>query len=155
MPAYLIWFLIGVAFLLAELALPGFIVIFFCIGSWVAALLSWLTDMAVQYQVLVFLVSSLLSLFTLRRLFLRTFGGQAKGDPDQEMRETRIGKTGEVTKAIGPHSPGEIKCLGSFWRAVADEDIGEGESVIILEVASEDGLTYKVQPVARKGAENG
>jgi len=34
----LIWFLIGIGFLIAELALPGFVLIFFCLGSWVAAL---------------------------------------------------------------------------------------------------------------------
>jgi membrane protein implicated in regulation of membrane protease activity len=43
--------------------------------------------------------------------------------------------------------PGEIKVMGSFWRAVAELEIEEGQSVLIESQESEDGLTFKVKPV--------
>jgi len=43
--------------------------------------------------------------------------------------------------------PGEIKAMGSFWRATANEEIEEGLSVLIEAKDSEDGLTFKVKPV--------
>ena len=33
--SWLVWFLAGVAIMLAELALPGFVIIFFGLGCWV------------------------------------------------------------------------------------------------------------------------
>lgn len=43
--------------------------------------------------------------------------------------------------------PGEIKVMGSFWRAIAEEAIEEGQSVLVDSQESEDGLTFKVKPV--------
>ena len=38
----LIWFLLGMVLLIAELAMPGIVLLFFGIGAWVTALLLWL-----------------------------------------------------------------------------------------------------------------
>ena len=46
-----------------------------------------------------------------------------------------------------PNMPGEIKVMGSFWRATANEVIEEGISVLIEKKESEDGLTFEVKPV--------
>ena len=46
--------------------------------------------------------------------------------------------------------PGEIKVGGSFWRAIADTDIEEGQSVVIESHDSEDGLIVKVKPIERR-----
>ena len=146
MADYLLWFLVGVGFLLAEMLLPGFIVIFFCLGSWVAALSCVFTS-NLSIQIGVFIVASLVTLFTLRRIFLRTFAGQTKGGVDEELASSKIGKTAEVTKAISPHKEGEIKCMGSFWRAVSDKEIGVGRAVTITSTATGDGMTFNVQPV--------
>jgi len=143
----LIWFLIGVAFLIAELAVPGFILIFFTAGCWVAALATWLFDIELTSQILVFLVSSLTLLFTLRKYSLKIFKGKTRASIDDLYTESKIGKTAIVTKTITPNMPGEIKVMGSFWRATAGVEIGEGQSVLIESLASEDGLTLKVKPV--------
>ncbi len=145
--ASLIWFLIGVGFLLAELMLPGLILIFFCFGSWIAALVLLLADVAVEAQTAIFLVTSLVMLFTLRKLFMRTFGGRLKEGADKELADRAMGRQALVTGAIGPAVPGEIKFRGSFWRAVADVDIPEGATVIIEGPASDDGLTFRVKPL--------
>ncbi len=143
----LIWFLVGVAFLIGEMALPGFILIFFTAGSWITALVTLTTNISVTGQVIVFVVNSLILLFALRRYSLKTFKGTTRDDVDDRYMDAKIGQTAQVTKAISPHVAGEIKAMGSFWRAVADEDIAEGSAVIIDSQASEDSLTFKVKPL--------
>ncbi|NMC48523.1 MAG: NfeD family protein [Desulfovibrio sp.] len=145
--APLVWFLIGVGFLLAELMLPGLILLFFCFGCWITAISLLMVDMAVEVQTAVFLVTSLVMLFTLRKLFMRTFGGRLKEGADKELADRAMGRQALVTGAISPAAPGEIKFRGSFWRAVADVDIPEGATVVIEGPASDDGLTFRVKPL--------
>lgn len=143
----LIWFLIGIVFLFAELWMPGFILIFFTAGSWLAALAVFLFDIDLTYQIIIFLVSSLVLLITLRKYSLKTFKGDSSANLDDVIKDTKIGQTALVTKAIAPHVPGEIKLMGSFWRAVAEQEIAEGSTVVIIAPASPDGLSFKVKPV--------
>ena len=143
----LIWFLVGVAFLVAELALPGFILIFFSAGCWIAALVTWWFNVELTSQILVFIVSSLTLLFTLRKYSLKTFKGKTRDNIDDHYTDSKIGKTAIVTKTITPNMPGEIKVMGSFWRAIAEVEIEEGQSVLIESQESEDGLTFKVTQV--------
>jgi len=143
----LIWFLVGVAFLIAELMMPAFLLIFFTAGCWIAAISVWLIDIELTKQVLVFLVSSLSLLFTLRKYSLKTFRGKTQDEIDDHYSDSKIGKTAIVTKKIAPNRTGEIKVMGSFWRATASEEIEEGIAVLIEKTDSEDGLTLKVKPV--------
>ena len=143
----LIWFLIGVGFIVAELTVPVFILIFFALGCWVVALATWLTDPPLSGQVLVFIVSSMILLFSLRKFCMKTFKGNTLDNLDDDYAEVKIGKTAVVTRAIQPNKPGEIKVMGSFWRAVADVEIDEGRSVRIESRESADGLTFKVKPI--------
>jgi len=143
----LIWFLVGVAILIAELALTGFILIFFTAGCWIVALVTWLFDINLTGQILIFTVSSLTLLFTLRKYSLKIFKGKTRDSIDDLYTDSKIGKTAIVTKTITPNMPGEIKVMGSFWRAIAGVEIEEGQSVLIESQESEDGLTFKVKPV--------
>lgn len=143
----LIWFLVGVAFLIAELALPGFILIFFAAGCWIVAIISWLFTIDLTIQILIFMVSSLVLLFTLRKYSINVFKGQTRDIIDDKYAESKIGKTAIVTKTIAPNLPGEIKVMGSYWRAIADVEIKEGSPVSIETQESEDGLTFKVKRI--------
>jgi len=154
MSAGLIWFLIGVGFLLLELALPGFVLIFFCFGSWVAALAAtfW-PALGWSWEIAVFLVFSLAFMVSLRKAALRTFKGRRQNAPaDEDLDEIGDdvrGKTALVTKAITPQAAGEIKYRGSFWRAVPDGEVSlePGQTACIVKRASEDGLTLAVRPM--------
>ncbi len=141
----LIWFLVGVVFLFAELMIPGFILIFFTAGCWIAGISVWLLKIDLTTQVIVFTISSLVLLFTLRKYSLKTFKGTSLDNVDDTYTDSKIGKTAIVTKEITPGISGEVKVMGSFWRAVADTDIEIGQSVVIVNQESEDGLTFKVK----------
>jgi membrane protein implicated in regulation of membrane protease activity len=143
----LVWFLVGVAFLIAELAVPGFILIFFTAGCWIVALVAWVLDIELTSQIIIFIVASLTLLFTLRKYSLKVFKGKTRDSIDDHYTDTKIGETAIVTKTITPNLPGEIKVMGSFWRAIADGKIEEGQSVLIESQESEDGLTFKVKLV--------
>ena len=47
-----------------------------------------------------------------------------------------IGMKGIVTKKITKKISGEVKVDGKFWTAIADEEIQENDTVIILEINS-------------------
>ncbi|MHC1700190.1 MAG: NfeD family protein [Humidesulfovibrio sp.] len=149
--AHVLWFLAGVVFLLAEMALPGFVLLFFALGAFAAALSAWAT-LALGGQIVVFLAVSLAGVGLLRRMFLRVFQGrvQARADdaPGQDSApdDDAAGKAAVVTKAISPAVPGEIKFRGSFWRAEAGVDINEGEHVVILGLTRHDAGAYTVRP---------
>lgn len=143
----LLWFLAGVAFLIAEFLAPGFILLFFTIGCWIVGVTVWLSDINVTTQILIFIISSLVLLLALRNYFIKTFKGATRDNVDDRYADSKIGKTGTVTKAISPNIAGEIKVMGSFWKAVSDIDIKEGQSVVVESHESEDGLTLIVKPL--------
>jgi membrane protein implicated in regulation of membrane protease activity len=149
--AQVLWFLAGVAFLFAELALPGFVLLFFALGAFGAALAAW-TTVGLGGQFVVFLAVSLAGVGLLRRMFLRVFQGRVQAQADDAPEQgfvtgdDAVGKAAVVTRAISPAVPGEIKFRGSFWRAEATVNIGEGENVVILGQTKHDSGAYTVRP---------
>jgi len=152
--AHVLWFIAGALLVLAELAMPGFVMLFFALGAFIASLAAYL-GLGTSGQIVVFIAASMLGVALLRRMFLRIFhgrthspapgeGGPASADKDDE--DIGLGKTAEVTRAIGPNLPGEIKFRGSYWRAQAETDIGEGEIVVITGLAQNDSGAYLVRP---------
>ncbi|MDR3641620.1 MAG: NfeD family protein [Humidesulfovibrio sp.] len=154
--AQLLWFLAGVALLLAELALPGFVLLFFALGAFAAALCAYALNLGAGGQFVVFLAASLAGLALLRRMFLRVFRGRTRkgGEDASGLEDIGAGKSAVVTRAVAPGLPGEIKFRGSFWRAQSQEAIDEGEAVVIIGQAQNDTGTYLVRP-ARADAEHG
>lgn len=152
--AHVLWFLAGALFLLAELALPGFVLLFFALGGFAAALAAW-AGLGAGGQFVVFLAASLGGMALLRRMFLRVFRGRTHSGGDAEAglpdaQDSGAGKTAVATRAIAPGIPGEIKFRGSFWRAESAPDvngtIGEGETVTIVGLAQNDSGAYLVRP---------
>ena len=111
------------------------------------ALVTGLLDIKLAIQILIFLVSSLTLLFSLRKYSLKIFKGNTRDSIDDHYTNSKIGKTAIVTQTITSNMPGEIKVMGSFWRAIAEVEIQEGQSVLIESQESEDGLTFKVKPI--------
>lgn len=76
----LLWFLIGLACIVAELMLPGFVVIFFGFGAWVTALLLWLGWItSFDVQLITFITATILSLILFRKQGKRYFEGKTSG----------------------------------------------------------------------------
>lgn len=144
---YLIWFLIGIGFLIGEMVVPGFILIFFTAGSWiVAGTVFFLPELELTTQIIIFIVSSLVLLFTLRRYGLNTFKGGSKSGVDEEF--SKIGQKALVTEAIDQDGYGEIQLDGTFWRATADVQIDKGQRVIVEGQEANNRMVLKVKPMS-------
>ncbi len=128
----LIWLIIGVILFVLEMAVPGFVLFFFGLAAWITALGCYIFPWSLNTQLAVFLVSSLVSLFSLRSVVKKVFLGDAKDDaPDSIMANG--GEKCLVSAAIRPPAEGQVKFSGTFWRAEAEEDIEEGTVVEIVE----------------------
>lgn len=138
-----IWAAIGLLFMGAEFFLPGFVIFFFGVGSLVTAILSWIVPglrSSITLQILLWLASSGLSLYFLRRYFSKIFRGNLI--PSNENENEYAGSTAVVVEAITPDEPGRIRFQGTTWKAVSyDESFDAGETVEILK---EENLTFVV-----------
>ena len=142
---FLVWVAIAVIFILAEIFTFGFIMIFFGAGALVAGLCALIFNIGIGWQLVVFIVVSILTLILFRRISIKTFRGNQITHMEDNFHNSMIGKTATVTKAIQPPAFGEVKFSGSFWIAVADENIAEGQIVKIVEREQQDALVFKVK----------
>ena len=138
-----IWFLIGLVFLLAEFVVPGLIIVFFGIGCWVTSLsLIMLPELSFNYQLIIFLFSSVLSLGLLRRS-LKKWLDKKNTDIDDGLEEY-INKHCMVESDIIPDIGGKVSFKGTLWDANSDTEIKKGETVVIKKI---DGIHLIVEPL--------
>jgi len=142
----LVWFLIGLALLLLEFAMPGLIVFFFGVGACIVALvclLSSYVEGSINTQLIIFIVSSVLSLLVLRRWLKGVFLGHTVSKQDlKENLEEFVGQRAVVKEKIVPKVGGRVELHGTNWDAQADEEIAEGT---VVEIIGKDNITLKVK----------
>ncbi|MDD4700937.1 MAG: NfeD family protein [Desulfovibrio sp.] len=157
MNAPLLWFIVGVAFFLAELMTPAMVLLFFGVGAWASALAA-LLGMDLSWQIITFICISLLTLLVLRSRLRAVFGGRSRRvasencdgrDEEHCAPHPLTGRQGTVSKSLHPGEVGEVSIDGSFWRAVAPQHIAEGSPVRVLGAEADDALVLRVQPVAK------
>lgn len=144
--APLVWFLLGLAFVLSELMVPGVVLLFFGIGAWLAAALLWLGVIdSLAAALAVFTMTSVLSLLLLRKYVVRTFRGRKSGEGLENEQQEFIGKLATVQVEIDPKKEGgKIEFRGVQWTATASEVIEKGSSVRII---GRENLTVRVERV--------
>ena len=141
----LLWFVLGLACFLCEMAFPHLVLCFFGLGAWVVAVLAWQCTLAVAVQTGVFLALSLALLFALRRVLRRMFYGETSPH-----RHPLCGAQGCITRT----GPGESEAAigGSFWR-VRPADPGHAlvadMPVRVCGAAPEDATLLLVEPLNR------
>ena len=141
----LIWFLVGLALALLELAVPGVILVFFGLGAWITALTTAIgITPSLPSQVVVFTITSVLSLILLRRWIRNRFlGHEANVQDGTADLDEFVGKPVTVTRAVSPGvSGGRVEFKGADWTAVADEALAKGD---LAEIVAVDGITLKVK----------
>lgn len=143
----LIWFLVGLVLMLMEFVVPGFIIFFFGVGAWIVALICLLTDISLNVQLIIFLVTSVL-LFVFLRKWMRTiFVGYKKyGQPSDDDMSEFVGKKAVVTKKIDPVTGGKVEFHGTSWSAEAQDGEAIAEDSVV-EITGKQGLTLKVKKI--------
>ncbi len=140
----LFWFFIGLILALAELAIPGFVVIFFGIGAWVVTLLVLLGLLpSFNGQMLVFLVVSIATLVLFRKKSKKIFEGKVAGK--DLVVDDIVGEKALVVQDILPDQlGGKVELHGTLWEATSDTVIVKGAIVAIVE---RKNLTLIVKPL--------
>lgn len=150
----IIWFVLGAALMVAELFTPAFIIVFFGVGAWAAALVAAVWP-GLEQELAAFLIVSVLALFLLRRRLVRTFQGR-RTEARQGLPEfAYIGRQAEVTRSIPAGGEGEIALGGSYWRATSSGNIPAGSTVRVLGPVPDDELLIRVEPAAGAPSEAG
>ncbi len=139
----LFWFLSGIVFFALEMFIaPAFVLFFFALGAWLTAMVVLFLDFRFSVQLLVFVSTSLVSLFSLRVWLKNIFSGKITDDTmaDSDM----VGAICIVAEDILPPQRGKVKYSGSFWQAEAEENI---EKRTVVKIIGEDGLVLRVKKI--------
>jgi len=138
----LFWFLLGLVLFLAELVLPGFFIFFFGLGAWVTALVCLIFDPGTNLQIIIFAVTSVLSLVTLRKIIQKKFF-YSKGNLSEEVEDEFTGKEALAVTDFGPDKNGKVEFKGTTWKAESKSEIKEGQTAVIIE---KENFTLFVKP---------
>lgn len=137
------WAVAGIVLMLAELAIPAFVLIWFGLGALLVALpVALLPDFGLTGQLALWLALSLLLIVLWFRVFKpgvhkTTVGMSAPGV---------VGEIGLLVRAVAPFERGEVRfqkpLLGAdVWPCIADEALAAGDRVKVLAV---EGSILKV-----------
>lgn len=138
----LFWFILGLVLFLAELIIPGFFIFFFGLGAWVAALVCLIGEPGTNLQIVIFALTSVISLITLRRIIQKKFF-YSKGTESADVEDEFTGKEALATSDFGPDTKGKVEFKGTTWKAESKSEIKEGQPVIIIE---KENFTLFVKP---------
>lgn len=137
------WAVGGILLVIAELGMPGFVLIWFGLGALlVAALLAALPETGVTAQLAVWLVVSM----SLLAVWFKVFRRDAHKTRIGMSGVSLVGEIGLLTHDVAPFQKGEIRLqkpmLGSdVWPCIADVALRAGERVKVLAV---EGSLLKV-----------
>ena len=129
----IIWAVVFVAALIAEIFSEALVSVWFCVGAVVALGVSFIPGMPFWGSIIVFVGVSALSFLIIRPLVKdKLFRLHAKTNVD-----SMIGRKGLVTKKITTFEKGEVKVDGVLWSAikkVSEEDIEVGKIVEVISI---------------------
>lgn len=125
----LVWFLVGLLLFLFELVLPGFVIFFFGVGAWVTALACLIGDPGINLQIIIFAVTSVVSLAALRRMIQRKL--IIKDNLAEAVEDEFSGKEATALTDISAGNEGKINFKGTTWNAESESEIHAGQKVII------------------------
>ncbi len=138
----LFWFFIGLVLLLAELVIPGFFIFFFGFGAWVTALVCLIWEPSINLQMIIFAITSVLSLVALRRMIQKRFFDHDSRD-SEKVEDEFTGKEAVAANDFGLEKVGKVSFKGTTWLSESKYQIKEGQRVIIME---KDNFKLIVEP---------
>ena len=137
------WLVAGLALILAELAVPGMVLVWFGVGAiGIGLLLTALPGLTLTVQLAAWTVLSCILVFAWFRVFRadqhRTHAGMSGGDT--------VGEVGLLVREVTPFGRGQVRfqkpLLGNdVWECIADDTIPVGERVRVVAV---EGTLLKV-----------
>lgn len=140
---HVIWFFLGLVLLLGELALPGFVTIFFGAGAWITALTVWIFDIELTAQLSIFIISSTVLLLLLRRTLKNKFFNEKKEERG-ELDEDFIGKQVIAEVDFEPGHIGKVQFNGAPWKATCATPVKKDQVLVVIDF---NNITLIVKPL--------
>jgi inner membrane protein len=138
----LFWFFIGLLLLLAELVIPGFFIFFFGVGAWVTALVCLIAEPSTNLQIIIFGITSVLSLVALRRIIQKKLFYHDDRE-SANVEDEFTGKEGTAVVDFGAGTIGKVAFKGTTWMAESKSEIKEGQRIVIT---SKENMKLIVEP---------
>jgi inner membrane protein len=138
----LLWFLLGLVLFLMELVIPGFFIFFFGLGAWITALVCLIANPGTNLQIIIFAVTSVLSLVALRKIIQKKFFYSREND-SEAVEDEFTGKEATALNNFVPGTKGKVEFKGTRWDAESKSEIKEGQSVIII---NKESFKLNVEP---------
>ena len=134
--AWILWVILGIFLIIAEIFTLGFVLFWFGIGAFAAALAGWL-GIGVGLQFLIFAGVSI-GLTAMSRTIFANYYSHGDEDFHKTGIDTLPGQIGTVTDASkGALNEAAVKVYGSIWTAFPIDDrlnLKEGEKVEVVRV---------------------
>jgi membrane protein implicated in regulation of membrane protease activity len=136
------WFILGLGLFLLELVVPGFFIFFFGLGAWLTALVCLIGHPGTNLQIIIFAVTSVISLIALRRIIQKKFF-YSKGTQSEDVEDEFTGKEALASVDFGGIKKGKVEFKGTTWTAESSSEITEGQRVIVIK---KDSFKLIVEP---------
>ena len=131
---WILWTILGVVLVIAEVFTPGFVLLWFGVGALAAALASFLGAGPAAQFVLFITVSSALTALS-RTIFVNYFTGR---DQPEGLKSGMAGLPGQVGTVVsssqGALHEGAVKVFGSVWTAYpaeGEQPLEAGDRVVV------------------------
>ncbi|HEV2765732.1 MAG TPA: NfeD family protein [Pyrinomonadaceae bacterium] len=132
--AWIMWAVLGVLLVIAEIFTPGFVLLWFGIGA-LAAALAGAVGLGYGLQFLLFFVVSLALTAASRTIFSQYFVREQEGGGLKSGAEGLPGKIGTVVSSSqGALHEGAVRVFGSVWTAYpaeGEEPLEAGDRVVV------------------------
>lgn len=143
---WILWIILGVVLIIAEIFTLGFVLLWFGIGAFVAALAGGL-GLGFVWQFLIFAVISIALTAMSRTIFAKYFA-QSEEDTVKMGMDALPGQVGTVMiSSKGALNEGAVKVYGSTWTAFpieSDIPLIEGEKVEVVRVQGSSIYVQKI-----------
>ena len=146
---WILWLILGVVLIIAEVFTLGFVLFWFGIGALAAAIVGFL-GLGIGWQFMAFAIVSV-ALTAMSRTIFAKYLPHAEGNRMKSGVDSLPGKVGTVTIASqGALNEAAVKVFGSTWTAYpidGEAVLVEGEKVEVVEVK---GSSIYVRRVSRE-----
>jgi membrane protein implicated in regulation of membrane protease activity len=148
---WILWTILGIILIVAEIFTPGFVLLWFGIGALVAAFAGLVGVTSLPLQFLIFAIVSTALTAASRTIFVNYFSREKTGSDLKTGVDALPGKTGiVVSSSRGALNEGAVKALGSTWTAYpaeGEEPLEAGERVEIERVQGASIYVRRVEAV--------
>jgi membrane protein implicated in regulation of membrane protease activity len=130
---WIVWTILGAVLVIAEIFTSGFVLLWFGIGAFAAALAGMVGIQSITAQFLIFAIVSIALTAASRTIFVQYFSRERTGGDLKSGVEGLPGKIGTVvTSSRGAMHEGAVKVFGSTWTAYpvdGEEPLEAGDRV--------------------------